>query len=90
MPINSERVVVLAATLREFHAWCRANGRSPRDPRVMYAVGPHVLRAITGARVVRHGSWWERPDGVALAAAAAAIEERAARGPLADSVGQAA
>ncbi|WP_329376010.1 hypothetical protein [Streptomyces sp. NBC_01483] len=75
MSSKAERTVVLAANLREFHAWCRANGRSPRDKRLMYAVGPHTLRGVTGARIVRHGDWRDRPDWAELADAAAVIED---------------
>ena len=78
MPRSRIRTVVLAESLREFHQWCRANGRSPRDVNLMYATGPASLRGLTGVQVVRHGAWWRRLDAAELTAAVAALEERAA------------
>lgn len=72
---SSEPVVVLAGNLREFHAWCRANGHSPRERAVRYATGPHTLHALNRARVVRYGTWEERPDSQALQKAADRLEQ---------------
>ncbi|MFJ8727759.1 hypothetical protein [Streptomyces sp. NPDC093269] len=67
------RVIVLAKSLREFHAWCQATGRSPRNPHVVYAAGPSVLRRAGEAEIVQHGEWWERLDAPAMADALAAL-----------------
>jgi hypothetical protein len=77
-PRISARTLVLARTLRDFHAWCREQGRSPRDRTLLYVTGPHVLRGLTDATIVRHGDWWDRPDGHALEAAVDALESRLA------------
>lgn len=71
---SSEPVVVLAGNLREFHAWCHANGHSPRERGVKYATGPHTLYALNRARVVRYGTWQDRPDSQALQEAANRLE----------------
>lgn len=77
-PRNSARtLIVLARSLQDFHAWCRVQGRSPRDRSVLYASGPHVLTGLRDVEVVRHGDWWDRPDQHALEAAVAALEHRA-------------
>ena len=76
MPPSPVRIVVLARNLAEFHAWCRQTGTSPRDRTVVYASGPHALRGLTGVEIVRHGSWWDRPDEAALTQALAALEAR--------------
>ncbi|WP_069765963.1 hypothetical protein [Streptomyces sp. LUP47B] len=73
-PRISARTLVLARTLQDFHAWCRAQGRSPRDRTLLYASGPHVLRGLAGATIVRHGDWWNRPDGHALKTAVERLE----------------
>lgn len=75
-PRNTARTLVLARTLQDFHAWCREQGRSPRDRSLLYASGPHVLRGLTGATIVRYGAWRDRPDGHALEVAVAALEHR--------------
>jgi len=68
--------VVLARSLRDFHAWCRETGTSPRDRSVLYASGPHSIRALTDVEVVRYGSWWDRPDEAELADAVTRLENR--------------
>lgn len=78
-PRSIVRTVVLARTLRDFHAWCTATGTSPRDRSVLYASGPHALRGITGVRIVHHGDWWNRPDGRALEDAVDQLERRSDR-----------
>ena len=72
---SSERIVVLAGNLREFHAWCHATGHSPRERGVKYATGPHTLHALDRARVVRYGTWQERPDSQDLQKAANRLEQ---------------
>lgn len=72
---NPARTVVLARNLQEFHAWCRSQGRSPRDRSLLYASGPHALHGLDAdAVIVRHGDWIDRPDGRALADAVALHE----------------
>lgn len=70
------RIVVLAKNLQMFHAWCRETGRSPRDPRVVYASGEHRLRSLSSAEIVRYGDWWDRPDIRPLKEAVAWLERR--------------
>ena len=74
------RIVVLAKSLRDFHTWCREPGHSPRDPAVMYASGPHVLRGLDTAQIVRYGNWRDRMDIRSLENAVAALEQ--ARHPV--------
>jgi hypothetical protein len=73
-PRSTVRTVVLAQSLQAFHAWCRATRTSPRDRTVLYASGPHVLRALENVTVVRYGAWWDRPDQMALEAAVDRLE----------------
>jgi len=67
-PSNTVRTVVLAQTLRDFHAWCRETGTSPRDRTVLYVSGPHVLRSVNleAACIVRYGAWRDRLDRSSL------------------------
>ncbi|MGV9278044.1 hypothetical protein [Streptomyces griseosporeus] len=74
-PMNIVRTVVLAQNLREFHAWCRQTGTSPRDRTVLYASGPHALRGLRNVEIVRYGQWRDRLDGAALAQAVARLEQ---------------
>ena len=71
--------LVLARTLQDFHAWCREQGRSPRDRTLLYASGHHVLRGLEQVQIVRYGDWRDRPDGRALEAAVSSLEARNAR-----------
>jgi hypothetical protein len=73
-PRSIVRTVVLARNLAEFHAWCRQTGTSPRDRAVLYAAGPQSLRSLEGVEIVRHGTWWDRPDEAALTEAVARLE----------------
>ncbi|HEX5566003.1 MAG TPA: hypothetical protein VFY14_03520 [Streptomyces sp.] len=73
---QGQRVVVLAGNLREFRAWCIDNGRSPHDPRVIYASSWHKLRGLTDVEIIRYGRWWNHPDMKRLEEAAQAIERR--------------
>lgn len=77
MPSNV-RVVVLAKSLRDFHAWCRETEHSPRDRGVLYAVGPYTLRGLRDVEFVRYGDWRDRLDGRDLEEAVAALEQRQA------------
>jgi hypothetical protein len=86
-PRISARTLVLARTLQDFHAWCRAQGRSPRDRTLLYASGPHVLRGLTAATVVRYGDWWNRPDGHALKTAVDRLEGSTAETALPSHTG---
>jgi hypothetical protein len=75
------RTVVLARNLREFHAWCRLTGTSPRDRSVLYASGPLTLRGLGRVEIVRHGVWWDRLDEAALSTAVAVLEDRNSASP---------
>lgn len=44
-------VHVIAATVRDFEAWCRDNQRRPRDPKVRHVTRPEQLRGIRQERV---------------------------------------
>ncbi len=44
-------VHVIAATVRDFEAWCRDNQRRPRDPKVRHVTRPGQLRGIRQQRV---------------------------------------
>ena len=79
MATSPVRIVVLACSLAEFHAWCRQTRTSPRDRTVLYASGPHALRGLTGVQIVRHGMWWDRLDEAALTHAVAVLEQRNAQ-----------
>lgn len=65
--------LVLARNLQDFHAWCREQGRSPRDRTLLYASGPHALRGLADVEIciVRYGAWWDRVDRHALEEAVA-------------------
>ena len=58
-----------------FHAWCNETGRSPRDPSVVFASGPHRIRGLSGVQIVRYGNWQERPDIRTLQKALVRLEE---------------
>lgn len=73
-PRSPIRTVVLARNLREFHAWCRETGTSPRDRSVLYASGPHALRGLDGVTIVRYRDWSDRLDEAALTYAVACLE----------------
>jgi hypothetical protein len=73
-PRSLIRTVVLAANLREFHAWCRETSTSPRDRSVLYASGPHALRGLEHVEIVRYRDWWDRLDEAALTYAVARLE----------------
>jgi hypothetical protein len=74
---NTARTVVLAKNLQMFHAWCRQTGHSPRDPSVVYAVGPQSLRGLHGeVEIVQFADWWDRLDRRALQDAAAILAAR--------------
>lgn len=79
MDRNPPRTIVLARSLQEFHAWCLQAGRSPRDRSLLYASGPHALRGLNNVEIVRCGAWWDRPDGSALEAAVAVLEQYTGR-----------
>lgn len=78
---NPARTVVLAANLQAFHAWCREQGRSPRDRTLLYASGPHALDGLTDVEIVRHGAWRDRIDGPAIETAIARLERRTVNSP---------
>ncbi|MEW1630857.1 hypothetical protein AB0387_26285 [Streptomyces sp. NPDC089173] len=44
-------VHVIAATVRDFEAWCWDNQRRPRDPKVRHVTRPEQLRGIRQQRV---------------------------------------
>lgn len=44
-------VHVIAATVRDFEAWCRDNQRRPRDPKVRHVTRPEQLRGVRQQRV---------------------------------------
>lgn len=73
------RTVVLAQNLQMFHAWCHENRRSPRDPRIAYASGPHKLYGLRGVQIVRYGRWRDRLDIRLLDQALACLEARNAQ-----------
>jgi hypothetical protein len=76
MPHSPVRIVVLARSLAEFHAWCRQTGTSPRDRTVLYASGPQALHSLDQVEIARFGSWWDRLDEAALTQAVASLEAR--------------
>ncbi|MEU3432389.1 hypothetical protein [Streptomyces sp. NPDC006863] len=44
-------VHVIAATVRDFEAWCQDNQRRPRDPKVRHVTRPEQLRGVRQQRV---------------------------------------
>ena len=52
---------VIAGNYRQYYAWCREQGISPRGGGAFYAE-PMMLRGRNDVTVVRTGTWYERDD----------------------------